>query len=474
MRKQDLWRKIYKESPRLEHVGPEELEQRFRDIFVNVNGVTPEGKIGPALGPNFDYWMVRWTAILEEYGRRGGVPSMILAGADMPLLYGGPHPGWTALNGREPPSGLLKFGKTEYLRPAFERGSFLIRPASWYAKQDSSLHPAMVDDELNLDLFVWPGDFPEGDARRAAAENVTAHVVKGTDFYVFCVSMTYVTRLFDDFKGDACLVMRDPNLGLRFLEGVASQLPGGSSAWFGGFGYVQYVDPLQSADLVLAANPYEIFDPFFAKHFRFAYQAEARFIWVPKENRPPESLESISVELGSIAQYCDLIELPEPYERRRARATWTPTKALPRFDDTAGRGIDGLVAGADVDTFVHEKVMLPAPPRLEWPDSATGEQLPYSTDYQSALRILARMGSYGWGFMLDFDEELERRRATRARFNKGDSSVESEASTYELAVCKAALKAAAEEGLWDGALLSPHDDIDGTVNVPGRDPVKQE
>ncbi|HEV8232752.1 MAG TPA: hypothetical protein VGQ75_10435 [Thermoanaerobaculia bacterium] len=469
MRRQDLWRKIYEESPRLEHVGPDELEQRFRDIFVNLTVVTPEGKMAPVLGLNFDFWMVRWTAIVEEYMRRGGIPSVILAGTDMPLLYDGPHPGWTALNGRKPPRGLLKFGTREHLRAALERGSFLIRPASWYAAQDPSLNPAMCDDELNLDFAIWPGDFPEGDPRRVAAENVTAHVVKGTDYYVYCVSMVYVTRLFDDFKGDACLVMRDPNLGPRFLEGVAEQLPGGKSAWVGGLGAVQYVDPLQSAELVLSANPHEIFDPFFAKPFRFAYQAEARFIWVPKENRPRGMLESVPVELGSLAHYCDLIELPEPYEKRRTRATWSPPKALPRFDDAAGTGIDGLLAGPEVDALIYENLMQPPPPRLEWPDRPTEARLPYSTDYQSALTVVTRLGGYGWVFWLDVDRELMRRRAARAKFHHDDGrSVEAQASTYELAVCRAALKAAIAQGLWDGVLPEPVSTNGIALSMPER------
>jgi hypothetical protein len=458
MKRHEMWEESYRKFRHLEHVPHEDLRRRFQDLSVNFWEPGRDGRLGckTLASPNGEFWMVRMAEIMEEYRLRGGVPKWIYDGAElMPLGYEGAHPGWKPIEGRDLPQGLLKFGKAIHLRPAIERGELLIRHAAFYG-DDPSLAPAIRDDELNLDLSIWPGDFPDGDPRRQAGANIAARLSAGTDYYVWCVSAVYLPRLFDDFKGDACLVLRDPMVGVRLLERVAEQLPGGPGAWYLGFGAAQYIDPLNSAKLLLEPDPDHPVDAFFAKHFRYAFQQEARFIWVPKEIRPPGTLHDVKLEVGSLATYGELIELPETYEKRMATVTWRPPDRPEQFDDRAGMGIDGLVAGDDVDSLIFEKIMQPTPPKRSAFEATSDELLPYSRDYSSVGRVMFRLNDYGWGFRLDLDRELERRGGTRAEFTHEDGRVvQAEASTYELAVCRAALKAAIADGLWDGVIRRP-------------------
>ena len=71
--------------------------------------------------------------------------------------------------------------------------------------------------------------------------------------------------------------------------------------WSGGCKRVVYIDPLNC--------PMVDIDVFSSKHFRYAYQREYRFIWLPPD--PEQNLDHIFIDVPNIEEYCYLVNLSE-------------------------------------------------------------------------------------------------------------------------------------------------------------------
>lgn len=122
-----------------------------------------------------------------------------------------------------------------------------------------------------------------------------------TDFYIYCTSSRYHYRLIDDFDADAFILFSDPSaFSDRFAEAVRAALPDHTV----GAGPVQYFDPYD--------GPGNTVDPLFWKHFRYAYQSEYRFVWVPPQDR--KHMEPIFVGLGPLHDIAELFELEDAFD----------------------------------------------------------------------------------------------------------------------------------------------------------------
>lgn len=97
-----------------------------------------------------------------------------------------------------------------------------------------------------------------------------------------------------EFNYDSCLIIKDKN---RFLNDVMNKFRSTNPDFFGFYRAVNYVDPLNCK-----INDIKIFAD---KHFRFAYQKEERFVWIPEGS--VDSLQPVTLEIGPVAEYCDLI-----------------------------------------------------------------------------------------------------------------------------------------------------------------------
>jgi hypothetical protein len=69
--------------------------------------------------------------------------------------------------------------------------------------------------------------------------------------------------------------------------------------WSGVGMKVVYIDPLNC--------PITNVDVFSSKHFRYAYQKEYRFIWLP--HSPKEVLDHIVIKVPAMKEYCYLANL---------------------------------------------------------------------------------------------------------------------------------------------------------------------
>jgi hypothetical protein len=102
--------------------------------------------------------------------------------------------------------------------------------------------------------------------------------------------------LFVDFDATACVVIKDPSEFGRRLRAIdAKYFPCCDSQ----DGQVNYVDPL-------LPKTAKLFVPM-SKHFRYEYQREHRFIWLPPPVTGPISF--VDVTLGPLTDIADLIIL---------------------------------------------------------------------------------------------------------------------------------------------------------------------
>jgi hypothetical protein len=103
-------------------------------------------------------------------------------------------------------------------------------------------------------------------------------------------------RLFIDYNADSCVIIRDRT---QFTEMLRSANPIQLSGAAMRDGSAEYVDPL------LPTKP-NTFVPFL-KHFRYSYQNEHRFCWLPPSAIP--KVTHVDVQIGSLKDFSDLIVL---------------------------------------------------------------------------------------------------------------------------------------------------------------------
>lgn len=308
MEVQEFWSMEYRNRRYLEHLGEEDLAQRAKDIISNYTTLTAQGRISlHPIDEGGELWIRLFTHVIEEYRLRNKwFPPGFMK--DAPI----PKPTWPqvpkaveAIRGRRliPDEFLVKYGESRYLKPTLERGIIRIAPASSY--NDPSLKQARKDNELEISWLSLPErniiqvlDRETGKPRRnlTPVGNVKIGLEAPNNYYVYCLSYLYSLRLFDDFEADSCLIISRP---LKFIERLFrefdKQLPG----WKGISTGVSYIDPLNT-------KPDEL-NPFFYKHFRYAYQKECRIIWLPPTDEI--QLDPIFLELGNLEEICELILL---------------------------------------------------------------------------------------------------------------------------------------------------------------------
>jgi len=309
IKRSDAWRLYYRNRQYLKHLSDVELRQRFQDVSLNVFFLTDEGQIGfvNVLERN-PAWLELWTHLHEEYGRRvGGLPPGLL---DASSFFGFRDPvlmkrvadlcSATKFTKGEQ---LAKFGKRKYLRPMFESGALRILPASSYS--DPSLNPAIRDDELSIYSQKPPGEIllnvvdHKTGKLKAAGIPIDGIIRKriNTDYFVYCMSQSLTPRLFLDFEADACLIVHDLE---KFTDLFKIAFRSALHDYSFGATFAKYLDPV--LDDIFSASPES------AKHFRYSYQSELRFIWFPPT--PILKLDPVHITLGSLSEVCSYIELP--------------------------------------------------------------------------------------------------------------------------------------------------------------------
>jgi hypothetical protein len=309
MRRDELWRVMYRSRRYLEHAPEENLAARARDIIGNTTALTYDGKIS-LLTPDAGglYWLEVFTHVQEEMALRGvSFPPVFLKDASVPRPTFPADPRAKKLLHELGPQladhqYVAKLGKSEHLEQAFKRGLWRISPASSYAASDPSLSVAQRDTELEMSVYlpkskiqVWDGKTGnfKGDSETLGNITRTSSV---SDYYVSCLTQQLDLRLFDDFNASACIVIHQPKeFARRAFAAAERQLP----SCFGVFRSVKYVDPYQPPEGDL--------DLFCYKDFRYWYQKEVRFAWLLEGDA--RSLDHVFLELGDISDICQFVEV---------------------------------------------------------------------------------------------------------------------------------------------------------------------
>lgn len=306
------WRKAYERNRFCRHLPETDLQQRIRDIVLNMMVLTPGALIG--LGspddPEAQRWMVRWTQVLHEMQlRHGPYPNGFTDG----FMQEKPIPDFVGELGRkaarvfadrklDPDKTLIKYGKPEHLGALLSRGLARVQPASFFMSSD--LNGAVGDDELNLAISLVlsreeiigvvqnPQDVPPD-----AGDQVFEYSYRSeSDYWLYCVTRSHEPRLFVDFDATACVVIKNRDAFAQRLQRAASlRLPATTAL----AGVAMYVDPHQP-DTARIQVP-------LAKHFRYTYQKEYRFAWLPTVASP--KLAYVDIEMGPLDDIAELVEL---------------------------------------------------------------------------------------------------------------------------------------------------------------------
>lgn len=298
----------YNKNRYLEHLSRQDLEDRVKDIFVNLLRFNGEGKIIPhAMSDGGGYWMAVFTHALEEMKIRfGAYPAGFTSGFIQQAPV--PNPALDIAKKSASFSKMLdlsnqkiffKMGQYEHLYDLLHNGVLRVAPASYYS--DSSLNPAIRDDELTITTYPSNKAMPimGYEPPKSEFEGLEVFSIEAkspTNYYVFCCSAKFNPRLPVDFSANAVLVIRDVlGFSKKLSEAMKIHLP----SWVSGLGAVTYIDPL----LPRSKKPVALF----CKHFKYAYQNEIRFLWLPPS--PIMDLSPIFLKMGSLLEYCELYDL---------------------------------------------------------------------------------------------------------------------------------------------------------------------
>lgn len=189
---------------------------------------------------------------------------------------------------------LFRYGPSQRMQAMVEGGSIRIGPASFY--RDLERDVARADEELAKNSFM-PGAYTRITAREGKEIPIIGDVrrtVSAPDYFVLCMSCDWDPTLFDDFRADSCVIVRDPEAFAQRLELVGKLILDG---WNFHHTPVEYFDPYEMPR-------HQYFDASMCKDFRFAYQREYRFIWMHTDGREADGFRFL--ELGPLDGIAEL------------------------------------------------------------------------------------------------------------------------------------------------------------------------
>ena len=325
------WTREYGSNRYCRFESRRELNQRYQDIHANTLLLNRSGKL--ALSQDHK-WYRLLQHVLDEMCMRGEPPAehnfepsvrSSFSFADGELCRKAAEV--TSSRGTNQ-SVLVKYGKYEHMRQLLKHGQLRLQPATAYT---SSTNQAIQDNErefvlkggwrptapgLNFfDRATVPTDIVEGEtegdvefvpifnAPELSRSQCAEVQLSMRNYWTYCLAGTLEPRLFADFEADACVVVRKKQLLERLLPVVHLHMTKVQVH----LGPIVYLDPLGSLNDALRRKLIASIPVHMIKSFRYAYQREVRLACVPFE--PLEDLEPLDIEIGSIQDIAELIEI---------------------------------------------------------------------------------------------------------------------------------------------------------------------
>ena len=313
----------------------EELHQRDQDIWGNTLVLEPSGRMG--LTTDEDWYRLQQHVITEML-LRGEPPTP----SNRHPRVQEAHPFFDGELCRKAAAVvsargtdhdmLVKYGKREHMEALLREGAVYLNSATSY--NEAAHNQAVRDNELAISFDggyareTGPTPFYDRDhpppqsimdsgvgfrpiheiPQLAADQYATMTIQMATDYWMFCMADVLDQRLFADFEADSCLIIRRRPFIQRLLRAATLQLPNVDRY----FGAVHYVDPLGArlaGDRVTRSMPIHM-----TKVFRYAYQREVRFAFLPKTFK--ERLEPRFLQVGPISDIAEFVALPDHDPRR--------------------------------------------------------------------------------------------------------------------------------------------------------------
>ena len=324
------WAREYGANPYCRHETREELHQRHEDIWVNTLVLKPSGRMGLTTDEN---WYRLQQHVLTEMLRRGEPPTpwnrhpRVLEARpffDGDLCRKAARVVSARGTGHDV---LVKYGKREHMEALFREGHVYLNSATSY--NESAHNQAVRDDELAIafkggyvratrPMRFYHGAHPPSESiadrgvgfrsvhelpELAADQYASMTIQMATDYWMFCLADLLDQRLFADFQADCCLIIRREPFVQRLLRAATFQLRNLDR----NCDRVEYVDPLgawPTGVRVTRSMPIHL-----TKVFRYAYQREVRFAFLPR--RSQERLEPRSLWIKPVSDIAEFVPLPD-------------------------------------------------------------------------------------------------------------------------------------------------------------------
>lgn len=283
-----FWSLQYETYRYLERMSDQALDGRHQDIIRNMRAlISGERDLIPIQSfLSSWYWYRKEHQTRLELALRGRIPACTMPievrlninSSDAPCRPQYPNSGEV----------LFRYSKRAYCDEALYMGRIRIQPSSIYA--EASNNRARRDDERTKESFL-PGGHTKITTHLGQVLPILGDVsvaVSMQDYYVLSMACDWDRDLFGAFNSDACFIIKN-------VDSFVSRLEGESSArlrnYFLFHNPVEYFDPYERP-----VN--QLFDPCFSKDFRFAYQREYRFIWLPQNTQGVSGCRYL--ELGNL------------------------------------------------------------------------------------------------------------------------------------------------------------------------------
>ena len=290
----EVWEFQYQSFRYLEDVSDQELTSRYRGLLRNLSALaTADRNVIPIQSfLSAWYWLRKeHQTRLEFYLRKIATPERPLSG------LGTTNPRSAPIRPAYPNAGdvLFRYGKKSYMDEALTKGRFRIATAEGYLKMEEDA--ARQDDELNKHTYVPSRHtkITHQSGRTMKPIGNIRYTASAPGYLLLCVALDWDEALFDDFGADACLIIRDAERFSDRLQGATSDLKG---RWALHHFPVEYFDPYER-------RPEQAVDPVLFKDFKYAYQREYRFVWIP--NEPHANIDAQFIECGSLEEIAEVV-----------------------------------------------------------------------------------------------------------------------------------------------------------------------
>ena len=169
----------------------------------------------------------------------------------------------------KPENKLYRYGKSDYVREAYETGHFFVSPALEFIKKEYDA--ARKDIEVIHTRNIAPNKVKITLAKDNSVIKPVGDIAYSTfhlpiDSYILCFSYDYDDNLYSKFEADSCLVINDV---FQFTDRVFDAFKRLMPQYLGLNGRVTYSKHLSTLGVL------------FSKSSKYLYQREYRFVWIP-------------------------------------------------------------------------------------------------------------------------------------------------------------------------------------------------